>query len=512
MAPETPAPIPFQTLVEHAAEGFELIGADGRILYVNPALCRMGGFEPHELVGGSGFQFIHPDDLPAVLESFQQVVSGASEPRLMRVRGRTRDGEWRWYESSGTNLLHDPAVRAILVQIRDVTREHEAEERLRRAHKMEAIGRLAGGIAHDFNNLLTIINGYSDLLLGAAAAESPSRDMVREIRRAGERAAVLTRQLLAFSQKQILRPAILDLSLILADLEKMLSRLIGEDIELILNVQDDAPLRVRADPAQLEQVILNLVMNARDAMPTGGRLTLEARTVSLDANAVRGKSDAQPGPYVVLEISDTGQGMDEETRRHVFEPFFTTKAVGKGTGMGLATVHGVVLQSQGFVEVNSAPGRGTTFSIYLPKIEEPQTKSLSEEQRSPRGNETVLLAEDETQVRALARIVLESNGYTVIEARDGIEALEIAKRHAGSIDLLLTDVVMPKMNGPQLAAEMSAVRPGLRVMYFSGYTGDAIIRNGGPGGTVFLQKPFTPGVLCRMVREVLDAPTSGDRS
>jgi signal transduction histidine kinase len=384
---------------------------------------------------------------------------------------------------------------------------HKTEEQLRQAQKLEAIGSLAGGVAHDFNNLLTIINGYSEIIGSQLPADSPVRDLVREIGQAGERAASLTRQLLAFSRKQVLEPKVFNLNAIVTDTAKMLRRLIGEDIELNTTLEPGLR-RVRADPGQLEQVLINLAVNARDAMPQGGKLTIETANAELHETYTHAYADLPPGPYVMMAVSDTGCGMDEATKARIFEPFFTTKGPGKGTGLGLATVYGIVKQSEGHVAVYSEPGRGTTFKIYLPVAEErvPSGKSHPGLQPARPGTETILLAEDEPALQALARHVLQSHGYTVLEAGQGDKALRIAQDYKGTIHLLVTDVVMPAMSGRQLAERLAANRPGVKVLYLSGYTDDAVVRHGVlQAETAFLQKPFTPGALAQKVREVLDS-------
>lgn len=390
---------------------------------------------------------------------------------------------------------------------RDVTERKQLEEQLRQSQKLEAVGQLAGGVAHDFNNLLTVINGYSDLLLRKLGKEDAMRLNVEEIKKAGERAAALTRQLLAFSRKQVLQPKVLKLNAVVADVEKMLRRLIGEDIDL-LTVLEPSLGQIKADPGQIEQVILNLVVNARDAMPQGGKLTIETSNVDLTTEYERRRTDIKPGKYVMLAVSDSGTGMDAETQARIFEPFFTTKEKGKGTGLGCSTVYGIVKQSEGNIWVYSEIGKGTTFKVYLPRIDgEVQVDGAHE---SPfelrRGREIVLLTEDETPVRRLTRMILEMNGYEVLEATNGNEALAIYKKHRGRFDLIVTDVVMPNMSGPELARTLEALSPGIKVLYLSGYTDDAIVRHGLLDQKMaFLQKPFTPDALLRKVREVLDA-------
>jgi signal transduction histidine kinase/ActR/RegA family two-component response regulator len=382
----------------------------------------------------------------------------------------------------------------------------ETQGQLEQVQKMDAIGRLAGGVAHDFNNLLTVILGRADILLRQMKPEDSMHRGIELIQRTAGRAADLTRQLLAFGRKQVLEPVVLDLSAVTMDMKDMLGRLIGEDIALLTTPTPELG-RVKADRGQIEQVIMNLAVNARDAMPQGGRLILETANVELDDEYVRRHIGARPGPHVMLAVSDTGTGIPREIQPHIFEPFFTTKEQGKGTGLGLATVYGIVKQSGGYVEVDSEPDQGTTFRIYLPRLDAAATAV----DRSPRptaaagGSETILLVEDEEGVRELARDILRASGYTVLEARSGHEALLLCERHQGPLDLLLTDVVMPRMSGRELAERLGPIRPDLSVLYMSGYTDDAVIRHGVLGaGTAFLQKPFAPAALVQRVRESLD--------
>ncbi len=382
----------------------------------------------------------------------------------------------------------------------------QTQTQLLQSQKMEAIGRLAGGVAHDFNNLLTVILGRSAILLRRLRPEEPSHRDVDLIEKTAGRAAGLTRQLLAFSRKQVLQPKVLDLNGVVANMIPMLQRLIGEDIQLATLLRGDL-WRVRADAAQLEQIILNLTVNARDAMPSGGRLTIETRNVELDEAFVRLHPGARTGPHAMLAVSDTGMGMSQETQRQIFEPFFTTKEPGKGTGLGLSTVYGIVKQHEGYISVESEPGRGATFKIYLPQVEEPIESAQPDTTLvgTPRGTETVLLVEDDEEVRDLAREILQGSGYNVLEADAPDKALLIAGQHTGPIHVLVTDLVMPVMGGRELADRLSPLRPAMKVLYLSGYTDDALGHHGVlEPGKVLLQKPFAPDALVRKVREVLD--------
>jgi two-component system cell cycle sensor histidine kinase/response regulator CckA len=387
------------------------------------------------------------------------------------------------------------------------TEQKELEERLRQAHKMEAVGRLAGGVAHDFNNLLTVIRGNTDLLLDRSGADPSQRRYAEQIQKAAERAVSMTRQLLAFSRMQVLRPRVMDLNATISEMSKMIPRLIGEHIEFNF-IPELAAATVLADPGQMEQVFLNLAVNARDAMPEGGKLTVRTRRTFVDAAEAAKRQPMHPGEYVLLSVSDTGHGMDAETKAHIFEPFFTTKEAGKGTGLGLATVYGIVKQSGGFIWVESEKDKGTTFEIWLPSCQksvlEGEIAALS--RPLPGGTETILLVEDETGVRELASEFLKTGGYTVLEARDGLEALNCAASHPGKIDLLLTDMVMPHMNGAEVAEQLWSSRPGLRVVLVTGYAEFSGSNNGKiPTGASVLQKPFSRLSLLEKVREALSA-------
>lgn len=406
-----------------------------------------------------------------------------------------------------TRWMFQHGVRIGLQGIaRDVTERKHLEDQLRQSQKMEAIGRLAGGVAHDFNNLLTAIMGYSDLLNIHISSGDPLRKYVDEIQKAGERAASLTGQLLAFSRKQPFSPRVISLSSVVSNMDRMLRRLIGEDVEIQTHA-DPSLGNIRADPGQMEQVMMNLVVNARDAMPDGGKLIIDMSNVQVDEHTSRTPFDVKPGKYVLLTVSDTGCGMDAETRSHIFEPFYTTKGPGKGTGLGLAIVYGIIQQSNGHISVQSEPGQGAKFLIYLPRVEEGLEVGSSDELLSapPQGTETILLVEDQDEVRALAREVLQMAGYTVIEAGDGTEALTLNAAVEGDIQLLLTDVVMPRMSGWELSERITALRPGIKVLFMSGYSEQTPAEIGEmPEDAPFLQKPFPPAMLVRKVREILD--------
>jgi two-component system cell cycle sensor histidine kinase/response regulator CckA len=405
-----------------------------------------------------------------------------------------------------------PLDDGVAIAARDTTGRHQAEDDLRRreeqvrqSQKMEAIGRLAGGVAHDFNNLLTVISGHGELVLRKLAHDHPLRRNLQEIGLAAERAAALTHQLLAFSRKQVLQPRILDLGDVVERMGSLLQRLIGEDVELITRRR--GPLgSVRADPAQMEQVIVNLAVNARDAMPLGGVLDVELGNAELDDTYLRGHSGMTPGPYVLMSVTDSGHGMDAETRARIFEPFFTTKEPGKGTGLGLATVYGIVKQSDGFIWVYSEPGRGTTFKIYLPRVDQgPEPLAPRPEAAAVNGTETVLLVEDEDALRSLLRELLESAGYVVLEAAHGVDAMSVARDHAGPIHLLLSDMVMPQMTGRELADRLTRLRPGIKVLYMSGYSAGASPHHELPPDAAYIEKPFTADSLGSAIRALLDA-------
>ena len=494
----------FRALVENSSDALLLLDADGRVKYMTPSSVRHLGWTPEQLSGRSILEFMHPDDGERLRGRIDDALGLPGKSIGGEVRFHHADGSWRIMEGVGVNRLADPAVAGIVVNVRDITERRKLEEQLRQAQKMEAVGQLAGGVAHDFNNLLTAILGYCHLVLDEIPEEDPLRLDLLEIQAAGDRAASLTRQLLAFSRRQMLQPQVVQINTLVTQLEKLLRRLISEDVELVTALAPDLD-EVTVDPASVEQILVNLAVNARDAMPTGGRLTIETANVELDETYAVTHVTMTPGRYVMLAVSDTGEGMDAATRDRVFEPFFTTKEQGKGSGLGLATVYGMVKQSGGYIWVYSEPGHGSTFKVYLPPTPSRRgaLSSAGEAATAP-GWETILLVEDEDAVRALAGQVLRRHGYAVLEARHGVDALGVAERHPDDIHLMVTDVVMPHMSGRELAERLSAVRPAMKALFMSGYTDHALLPEDLAPGTEFLQKPFTPEVLARRVRHILD--------
>jgi two-component system cell cycle sensor histidine kinase/response regulator CckA len=475
--------------------------SEGRYLDVNESFLRITGYRREEVIGRTSLEvkfWERPEDRARLIELLKQHGS----VRDLEITFRAKSGEQRSALDSA-DIIEVNGQKCIIAIFKDITERKALEKQLRQLQKMEAVGQLSGGIAHDFNNLLGVILGYSEILEEGLNENPKLRKTAREITKAGQRAASLTRQLLAFSRQQLLEPTILNLNSIVADSETMLGRLIGEHIEITSKLATDLG-HVKADQSQIEQVIMNLAVNARDAMPDGGKLLFETRNVELDEDYALHHPPTVPGTYVELIVSDTGVGMDAQTQSHIFEPFFTTKARGKGTGLGLATVYGVVKQSGGYIWVYSEPGLGATFKIYLPRVTSAgrQIGPVEVAARPARGSETILLVEDEESLRTLTRTILERNGYKVLEASGGKEAIEIAQRHGGSIDLLLTDMVMPGMNGHEVARSVAAVRPGAKVIYMSGYTG---FSNNGPAHSedILLPKPVTRQALLQKVREVL---------
>jgi len=496
----------FRLITENAADMIAVVDDEGRRLYNSPAYSRILGYSPEEMRNTAAFEQLHPDDRQIVSEAAATARVG-DVGRQIEYRMRHKDGSWRILESTASGIRNsDGKIEKLVIVNRDITDRKRLEQQFRQAQKMEAIGRLSGGIAHDFNNLLGVIIGYGEILQENTGTSDPNRSCIDEVLRAGQRAASLTRQLLAFSRQQVLEPTILDLNNVVLDMEKMLRRLIGEDIELNTVLNCDLG-KVKADHGQIEQVILNLAVNARDAMPNGGKFTIQTDNVTMEEVDTRRYSyPFKPGRYVLLIVSDTGMGMDSVTQARIFEPFFTTKEKGKGTGLGLATVYGVVKQSEGYIEVQSEVDFGSIFKIYLPIVEAEVSSSPvhSRAIKSLHGNETILLVEDEAMLCILTRNILERYGYTVLEARNGKEACEIAHRNPVTIHLLLTDVVMPGMNGHALAGLLVSERPELKTLYMSGYTGQGIGQGVLPIGCHFLAKPFSHETLAKKVREALE--------
>jgi two-component system cell cycle sensor histidine kinase/response regulator CckA len=496
----------YRWVTENIMDAVFLVGMDGRIVFANRRLFTLTGYTEAELIGQPVFPLLTPEGAQQVQARMAAASAGQDVPPFFETEFVRKDGSRMSIEANVANVLKDDRLVARLVAARDVTDRKLLEEQFRQAQKMEAVGQLGGGIAHDFNNLLTVIAGRSHLLLAGMPPGDPGRRHVELIQQTAERATVMTRQLLAFSRKQILAPQVLDLNIIVTGIQPILQRLIGENIDLVVE-PSATPAWAKVDPGQVEQVIMNLAVNARDAMPEGGRLTLRTAHVTIDEAYARSHMGVEAGPTVLLEVSDTGTGMTAEVQSHIFEPFFTTKPVGRGTGLGLATVYGIVKQSGGYIDALSELGRGSTFQIYLPLAEEAEFAGLAETSaaRHAGGSETVLLVEDEEEVRELAREILTLMGYTVLAASEPAEALRISLEHTGIIDLLLTDV---GMSGRQVADRLTAERPGLKVVFMSGYTDNAIVHHGVlEPGTAFVQKPFTPESLTRKVREVLDAPS-----
>jgi len=496
----------FRLITESAADMIAVVSVSGDRLYNSPSYERILGYAPKDIEGTAGFEEIHPEDR-------EKVKRAAAEARRtglgqsVEYRMRHKNGNWLVLESVASTIVDEQGqVEKLVIVNRDITNRKQLEEQFRQVQKMEAVGRLSGGVAHDFNNLLGVIIGYGEIVQEGLDQIHPLRGSVDEILKAGHRAAALTRQLLAFSRQQVLDPKVLDLNTVVKDMGKMLKRLIGEDVELRTDLSTELA-RVKADESQIEQVILNLAINARDAMPHGGKLNLATSTFHMDESFIRRYPyPVNVGDYILLRVTDTGSGMDARTKARIFEPFFTTKEKGKGTGLGLSMVYGIVKQSNGYIDVSSELGSGTAFEIYLPKVDQALDASTTAAARvSLRGNETILLVEDDPSLRVLAAHMLESCGYSVLEASSGAAALEISREQKDHIHLLLTDVVMPGMSGRVLAEKILAELPHLLVLYVSGYTGQTVGAHGVLAeGSYFLPKPFTRDALARKVREVLD--------
>jgi two-component system, cell cycle sensor histidine kinase and response regulator CckA len=483
-----------------------------RFVRINEAMARWFGLgDPADAVGKTDADFFGQEHARQAFADEQRIMATDEALEGAEEKETWPDGRVTWVSTTKVPVRDaGGAVVGLLGISRDITERKKLEEQLLASQKMEAVGRLAGGVAHDFNNLLAVIVGYGEMVLKRLEKGSPLHAKQLEVLKAAQRAASLTGQLLAFSRKQVLQPRVLDVNDVVSDMDALLRRLIGEDIELRTHSAPDLG-SVSADPGQLGQIIMNLAVNARDAMPRGGRLTIETASVELDATYAMQHPPTTPGRYVMLAVSDSGCGMAPEVRAHIFEPFFTTKAQGEGTGLGLSTVYGIVKQSGGCVWVYSEPGLGTTFKIYLPRVDAAPCPAPEIPPVAPGCAETVLLIEDEPALRGAIQDMLETHGYSVLAAPDGAAALQIADEHEGSIDLLITDVVMPGMSGREAAEAITAIRPSVRVLYISGYTGDAIRLNGGlRRGAAFLSKPFTSAALLGRCRGVLDGEVGAE--
>jgi PAS domain S-box-containing protein len=491
----------FRAFMDHCPAAAFIKDEGGHFLYVNPVWLAQYDPQPTEWLGKTDHDFWPKETADLFRASDRACLERG--PVHTEETGVTKDGgEHTWLVMKFPIARH--GRRLVAGMAWDITHRKRLEAELRQAHKMDAVGRLAGGVAHDFNNLLTVINGYSDIALGSLAADDPVRALIDEIRKAGERAAGLTRQLLAFSRKQMLQPKVLDLGALVAELATMLRRVIGEDIVLATDA-GPSPTWVQADPGQLEQVVVNMAVNARDAMPQGGKLTIATSYAGLDLPGTS-ESGIRLAGHVLLSVADTGIGMDDATRARIFEPFFTTKGIGKGTGLGLATVYGIVLQSGGHIAVESEPNHGTTFRVYLPAASPPASPTERAVATPPAAvdGETILLVEDDDHVRALALRALQDAGYVVLEAANGERALEVARTYGVAIRLLVTDVVMPNMSGRELAERLLAEHPTVKIIYMSGYTDDAVVRHGIESENVhFLPKPYALTALTAKVRDVL---------
>ena len=495
----------YRRIVETAEEGVWIIDEQDKTTFSNLKLSSMLGYPAEEIAGKTVFDLLDEIDRPFAREQIERFHQGMAAQ--FDARFRRKDGRHLFAIVSARPIFDKQGnYGGALAMLTDITGRKKLEQQLFQSQKMEAVGRLAGGIAHDFNNLLTAVLGYSELTLAQVTADNPFRGNLEQIRTAARKAADLTAQLLAFSRRQVLQPRVMNLNDVVSSINKILGRLIGEDVELVCRLEHGLK-NVKVDPGQMEQVILNLALNARDAMPAGGRMTIQTANVHIDASQAASRS-VDPGDYVMLAVTDSGSGMDEMTRSQIFEPFFTTKEFGKGSGLGLSTVDGIVSQSGGHIEVRSEPGQGSTFQIYLPATTEKsdESESAAEQLETMKGTGTILLVEDDEGVKSLAAQVLREHGYHVLVAGEATEAIGESEKFPGEIDLLLTDVVMPRMSGPRLAQLLLSRYRRMKVLYMSGYTENAIVRNGVLESTVdYLQKPFTPDSLLEKVRETLKA-------
>jgi two-component system, cell cycle sensor histidine kinase and response regulator CckA len=493
-----------EALLESASQAILSVDSSGKIVLANHRAEEMFNYTREELLGAS-IEMLLPESKRAGHERHRQQYFG--QPRVrpmgigMELSGRKRCGAEFPVEVSLSAIQTPDGVFAIAF-VTDISQRKLLEEQLVHAQKMEAVGRLAGGVAHDFNNMLTAISGYNQMILDELRPDDPLRDYVEEIAKAAGRAGAITRQLLVFSRRQMLEPRVISVSAIISEIEKMLIRLIGEDIRLTLDLQEGIA-NIKADPNQLEQAIVNLAVNARDAMPSGGQIFLQSANVHLDETYVQTHLGVQPGDYVMIAVTDTGHGMDAETRRRIFEPFFTTKERGKGTGLGLSSVYGMVKQSGGDIWVYSEPGKGTTFKLYFPQVHKPVETTVAQVERAePQASTTVLVVEDEQAVRELTVRMLQRLGYSVLSAASGREAIEVSKSFTGRISILVTDVVMPEMSGRQVADAVLSDRPEMKVLFLSGYTEHSAIHQGIGTGVNFLPKPFSRETLARKLLEI----------
>jgi PAS domain S-box-containing protein len=497
----------YRRLADHAPDiifRYELL-PERRYVYMSPAVTMLTGYTPEDFYADAelAFKVVQAEDRPLLEAIFRGELKG----KTATLRWITRKGDVIWIEQRHV-LVEDKEGNLAAIEgiARDITERVNLEEQLRLSQRMEAVGRLAGGVAHDFNNMLTVISGYGELAWDTAPANSRVRDHLEQIRKAGEKAAELTRQLLAFGRKQVLQPQVLNLNEVVASHSKMLGRVLGEDIDLV-TLLDPALGAVKADPGQLGQVLMNLVVNARDAMPQGGKLTIETHNANLDEEYAENHVGVKPGSYAMLMVSDTGAGMDAATRSRIFEPFFTTKALGRGTGLGLSIVYGIIKQSGGNIWVYSEPGKGTTFKIYLPRTEEQReaTDAGTTPKRPPTGSEAILVVEDDAEVRRLTCTLLQRAGYRILEAKDVHHAIDLVQQYKDAISLVLSDLVMPELSGLALAEQLRNIRPGIKILFTSGYSDQVIVRHGHlEEGMPFIQKPFTAGALLQKVREILD--------
>ncbi len=501
----------FRALIDNASDAIAIISQEGKFIFASEGYRKVLGFEPAELEGRSFMDFVHEEDVPSTTASFVKISGSLGATAHTTTRCRHKDGSWRMLESHARNLVDDPAIGGIAAASRDITQQQMLEAELLQAQKMEAIGQLAGGVAHDFNNLLTVISSNVELVMAAIPAPSEVHDNLSEIRRAAGQAAVLTRQLLNFTQRRAEDPQVVNLNDVVNDSQGLLRRVIGEQSELKVTTSARAPL-ARIDRGQLEQVMMNLVFNARDALEHGGQVEVSTERRKVHAGDKRSSATVPPGEYSVLLVSDTGEGMTRETRARAFDPFYTTKEIGKGSGLGLAMVYTIVKRAGGYIDLQSSRGAGTTFGIFLPRVISPNMTALDGTPvvRSNTGSETILLVEDEEMVRKVVRRTLAAQGYEVIEATNGREALELALTDPSRISLVLTDVMMPIMGGPELARQLWAAFPEFKIIFLSGYAPDTVFTESAlPPGAILVEKPFAIENLIAKVREVIDGAIAG---